>query len=736
MEQPRPFKQNSSGSFWPGNNVRALSLLLSYLVTAPSARADIDPSHVIIARDSWGIAHIHGHTDAEAVYGMIYAQAEDDFNRIEMNYLTALGRLAEAEGQGALMQDLRARLYVDPADLQQRYAASPAWLKALMNAWAAGLNRFLATHPMVKPKVLTHFEPWMALAFSEGSIGGDIENIDLAQLAAFYDPERHASSRPIDPFASLRHEPTGSNGIAIAPANTADHHALLLINPHTSFYFRAELQMSSDEGLNAYGAATWGQFFLYQGFNDRLGWMHTSSTADAVDQFSETIISRNGTPFTRSGLNLVPIAKSSVTLAYRLPAGALATKTFTILKSQHGPIVAKTGGGQWIAEAMMFKPVEALEQSYGLTKARDYAAFLKIMALQANTSNNTVYADADGHIALLLPQFIPRRDPAFDYTRPVDGADPRTAWQGILALAELPQVLDPATGWIQNTNNWPYSAAGADSPHAAGFPRTLDTEGENMRGLHAISLLSGKSGFTLGNLVAAAYDSRLPGFDRLIRRFSNPTIGRHRQIPSTPSSPRKSPCCGNGTGAGPWLRSQTSLAVTWGENLWRLAGVPAHDVNLAAYDTVLARTTPAQRLTALDQASAALAKDFGTWQIPWGEINRFQRLTDALKPEFSDARPSLPVGFTSAKWGSLASITGPRAPNVKKRYGNSGNSFVAAVEFGDPVRAVAITAGGESGNPASPHFEDQASRYTTGALREVYFTTAQLAAHTERSYHP
>jgi acyl-homoserine-lactone acylase len=724
--------------------MRLLAVLVAGFVSASAPPAQAAPDEagrlraiagtVTITRDDWGIAHIRAHTDAEAVFGMIYAQAEDDFNRIELNYLVALGRLAEADGERALMQDLRARLYGDPADLQARYRQSPAWLRALMDGWADGLNFYLATHPAVRPRVLRHFEPWMALAFSEGSIGGDIERIPLAGLAEFYNQPRHAMLE--DPFAGLRGQPTGSNGIAIAPKNTRDHHALLLINPHTSFYFRAEVQMTSDEGLNAYGAATWGQFFLYQGFNDRLGWMHTSTTADAVDQFLETIVAKDGKIFTRYGGALRPVTSSAVTLAYRLPDGRQAQRSFTVLRSVHGPIVGKAADGRWIAEAMMFRPTEALEQSYGLTKARDYQAYMKVMALQANTSNNTVYADADGHIALLLPQFLPKRDDTVDYTKPVDGADPRTDWNGLLPLDSLPHVLDPTIGWIENTNNWPYSASGKDSPVRGAYPRYLDTEGENMRGLHAIDLLTGKSDFTLESLVTAAFDPHLTGFERLIP----PLLDAYDQVP--PGDKLKADLADQIAVLRAWDRKwatgsvATSLAVYWGEALWRVAGVAARDVSLDAYSSVLARTSPAQRLAALAEASATLARDFGTWRVAWGSINRFQRLNDAIVPHFSAAAPSLPVGFTSSKWGSLASITGPHVAGVKKRYGNSGNSFVAAVEFGPHLRAVAVTAGGESGDPASRHFDDQAQRYTTGALRNVYFTPTDLAGHTERTYHP
>ena len=244
---------------------------------------------VTITRDDWGIAHVHGKTDADAVFGMIYAQAEDDFPRIEANYLTALGRTAEAEGEKAIWQDLRARLYVSDRELKAHYAASPPWLRQLMDAWADGPQ--LSISPPTRrcsPRVLTRFEPWMALSFTEGSIGGDIERIDLGELQNFYAGQaRRVASSPCR--TANRAAPTAS------PSRRRSRRAagsLLLINPHTSFFFRSEQQVTSDEGLNAYGAATWGQFFIYQGFNERAGWMHTSSGVDNVDEFAERVEQR------------------------------------------------------------------------------------------------------------------------------------------------------------------------------------------------------------------------------------------------------------------------------------------------------------------------------------------------------------------------------------------------------------------------------------------------------------
>jgi acyl-homoserine-lactone acylase len=694
-------------------------------------RLKTEAARVSIVRDDWGIAHVHGPRDADAVFGMAYAQAEDDFNRVETNYLTNLGRTAEAEGEKAIWQDLRQRLYVDPADLQAKYAASPAWLKALMDGWADGLNYYLATHPDVKPKVITHFEPWMALSFTEGSIGGDIERVSLAELQAFYGAPRTAMRD--DPLAFR--EPSGSNGIAIGPQITKDGHALLLINPHTSFFFRSELQMTSDEGLDAYGAVTWGQFFVYQGFNQHAGWMHTSSGVDVVDEFAETIQRRGGKLFYQYGKALRPVSVSTVTVAYRTAGGALANRSFTVYRTHHGPIV-RAAGDKWIAFAMMYKPVEALEQSFLRTKAGDYAAFAKAAELKANSSNNTLFADDKGEIAYLHPQFIPVRDDRFDYTRPVDGADPATDWKGLTPVEQAPHVLNPKGGWVYNTNNAPWTAAGPESPRRDAFPKYMDQAGENPRGPHAVRVLEGRADFTREALLKAAFDPYLTAFARLVPGL----VAAYDAAPA--GDPVKARLKDEVAALRAWdfrwsaASSETSLAVFWGEALWAKAAPGARAAHMSVWDYMAEKSPPQDRLAALAEASDRLTRDFGTWKTPWGEINRFQRLNDDIVQTFHDDAPSIPVPFASAQWGSLASFGARRYPGTKRYYGTSGNSFVAVVEFGPRVRAVAVTAGGESGHPQSPHFNDQAQRYAAGALREVYFYPDQLQGHTERAYRP
>jgi acyl-homoserine-lactone acylase len=700
--------------------------------TPGAARWEKQAANVTIVRDDWGIPHIHGKTDADAVFGMVYAQAEDDFNRVETNYMNAMGRLAEAEGESAIYRDLRMKLFINPDTLQAQYATSPAWLKTLMVAWADGLNFYLYKHPTVKPRVITHFEPWMALAFSEGSIGGDVEDVSIPKLQAFYGDSSATRILAAVPFHFA--EPTGSNGMAIAPSNTADHHALLLINPHTSFYFRAELQMTSDEGLNAYGASTWGQFFVYQGFNSRAGWMHTSSGADVVDEYAESVVRKGDSVYYKYGAELRPMTASTIAIPYRTATGTN-TKTFTVYRTQHGPIV-RSENGQWISVRLMQEPVKALEQSYSRTKATSYKAFRETMELHTNSSNNTIFADADGDIAYFHANHVPIRDTHFDWRKPVDGSNPATDWKGVTSVDSSPHLLNPPNGWLYNSNNWPYSAAGAYSPKKADYPAYMDVGIESPRGVHAIRVLSNKKDFTVQSLIDAAYDSYLPAFADLV-----PTL--IKAYDATPASdPLKAKVAAQIEALRSWdyrwstSSVPTTLACYWGEELGRRVHADADSEDMSIYEYMAKRTSPHEKLDALAFVSDSLTKNFGTWKMPWGDVNRFQRLTDDIVHPFDDAAPSIPVGFPSARWGSLASF-GPYAPEkTRKIYGTGGNSFVAVVEFGDSVHARAITAGGESGDTASKHFDDQALRYSTGDLREVYFYPSQLVGHTERTYHP
>jgi acyl-homoserine-lactone acylase len=694
---------------------------------------------ITIVRDDWGVPHIYGKTDADVVFGLMYAQAEDDFNRVETNFINSQGRLAEAEGEKEIWRDLRMKLFIDPADLKAKYDESPPWLKALMDSWADGLNFYLATHPNVKPRVITKFEPWMALSFSEGSIGGDIERVNLTQLEAFYGNKPEVKTARLEEIEmrSAPKEPSGSNGIAIAGANTASGKAMLLINPHTSFFFREEAHMVSEEGLNAYGALTWGQFFIYQGFNDKAGWMHTSSSVDNIDEYVEAITTKRDGSYTyRVGTEERPLIVKKIVIPYRSDTPTKQIE-FTTYRTHRGPIVRKADG-RWVSVRLMEEPMKALIQSFSRTKARNLAEYKKVMEAHTNSSNNTLYADADGNIAYLHSNFIPKRDPKFDWTKPVDGSNPATEWNGVLSFDESPNVVNPKNGWVYNTNNYPFSAAGpGNSPSQKAYPAYVDSGSENPRGVHAIKVLTGKKGLTLDTLIKdVAFDSFQPEFEIQIPLL----LKAHAAAPA--SNPLKAKTAEAIAVLKDWdyrwsaTSVPQSVATFYGDDLWTRVQAEARKANVSNYEYMRSKATSQQRLESLAAAIDKLTADFGKWQTPWGDINRFQRNDGAIVQKFDDAKPSTPVMFSSARYGSLASFGARAYPGTKKWYGTSGNSFVAVIEFGDQVKAKAVTAGGLNSLPGSKHFNDQTERYSTGNLRDVYFYRDQLKGHTEREYKP
>jgi acyl-homoserine lactone acylase PvdQ len=721
--------------------------------TADLARWKAHADNVTIFRDDFGVPHIYGKTDADAIFGLLYAQCEDDFNRVERNYIWATGRLAEVEGEEKLYSDLRARLFMTQEEAIANYEKSPEWLKKLCNAFADGVNYYLYTHPEVKPKLLTRFEPWFPMYFSEGSIGGDIERVSTRKMKVFYEEKsslgmrntdwQSVAERYTDYQSVLREEhdePRGSNGFAISGKLTASGNAMLLINPHTSFYFRPEVHVVSEEGLNAYGAVTWGQFFVYQGFNEKTGWMHTSSYTDVIDEFLEKISEENGKYFYQYGEEKRPVITLEVALKYK-DDDQMKERKFPLYRTHHGPVTHQQGD-RWVATALMWKPVEALIQSYTRTKLGGHEEFRKMMDMRTNSSNNTVYADAQGNIAYYHGNFIPKRDQQFDFSKPVDGSDPRTDWQGLHDVSECIVVVNPPNGWLQNCNSTPFTCAAENSPKPEGYPVYMRLPNENFRGIHAVRLLKERSGYTLDKLIETAYDPYLPGFEKLVPGL----------VKAWDETTKHTPPQG-GKGGDPSLAPAIEVLRNWDfrtsaesvamslayyyGTLYDEKGTDPEDFEgMERIDYFGTGSPYEERLAIFKEAVEKLSADFGKWDTPWGEINRFQRLTGDIEQPFDDSKPSLSVGLASGKWGALASYGALPYQGSKRIYGTSGNSFVAVVEFGEKLKAKSLLAGGQSGDPQSPHFFDQAQRYVDARFKDVAFYREDVEKRAVKKYKP
>ena len=762
-------------------------------------RYEAEAKEVTIIRDKWGIPHIYGKTDAAAVFGLMYSECQEDFHRVEKNYLEVLGRQAEAYGEGYLYNDVMMRLIYDSAQAIADYARSPDWMHQLLDAFADGVNYYLYKHPETKPLLLKRFEPWYALMFTDGSVSAtSTGGVRPDEVRNFYNSNNNGTSAEMIAPPTRQHalsavekmvlsdrgmsapgdegtqkggtggdgapksgpgqgklesggvqkdgqgggEPgpddreSGSNGFALSGFRTASGNTELYINPHVPFYFRMEVQLVSDEGLNTYGAVTWGQFFVYQGFNAHCGWMHTSSLADVADLYAEKVRQEgSGWVYEYEGQSK-SVTTRPFTVYYKKD-DSLKVLPVTGFYTHHGPVMASRDG-KWLSLREYNRSLNALLEAWLITKANTFDEYKKVMDLRANTTNNTVYADDQGNIAYWHGNFMPRRDTAYNWSLPVDGSIAATEWKGVHELDEIVHCYNPATGWIQNCNSTPFTLSGNSSPERSKYPAYMAPDGENFRALNAVRLLAGANDFTLDSLIAKGYDHYLMAFDVLLPPLFEAYASASDSVKKALQEPiailQK------------WDRRAaihsvaTTLAVEWGTRMMPYAPRPATPE--AASNAVgnvqaeVTHSTAAQKTSELLAVIADLRQRYGNWKMEWGDICRYQRLTGKIAETYDDKKPSLPVGLVSSAFGALPSYQSRVMPDTKKRYGYTGNSFIAAVEFGKKVKARTIVTGGESSNPASPHFSDQATMYLGGWFKEVLFYREDVLANAEKTYRP
>lgn len=716
-------------------------IMVSAFAQSPSSadvkRWEAQAKQVNIVRDIYGVPHIYGKTDADVVFGLMYSQCEENFERIERNYLEMLGRRAEMEGERLVYNDLLMRLIADSNDAKKDYLQSPLWLKKLLNAHADGINYFLYKHPEVRPVVLKKFEPWFHLMYTDGSVSAtSTGGASVEEIKQFYENGPETNSMAYHQTNEI--EERGSNGFAIAPKRSASGNAMLYINPHVPFYFRSEAQMVSEEGLNAYGAATWGQFFIYQGFNEHVGWMHTSGYTDVADLYEEKI-SKTGKGWVYEyDKKFLPVKSKSITIYYTVN-GEKQAKTFTAFYTHHGPIVAKRNG-KWLALKEYNRSMKALIQSWKTTKANNLEEYTTAMKGLSNTTNNTVYADDQGNIAYWHGNFVPKRNPGFDYSLPVDGSIAATEWQGVHPLEETVHLINPASGWMQNCNATPFTLAGESSPNKNNYPYYMAPDGQNPRGINAMRLLNNRDSITLDGLIEIGYDRYLTAFDILLppmfKAFdatSNTDSLKNKIRPAIETLRAWNKITDTSSVA-------TTLAIDWATKvnaLWPSAKTREEGTEfIGRFNAIANGVSGKKMLELLNEVVNELNAKYGYWQVRWGSINRYQRLTGKFAEVYDDNKESLAVPLSSSRWGSLPAFESRSMYSSKGRYGYSGNSFIAAVEFGKRIKAKTIVTGGHSNNPLSTHFKDQAAGFVYGKFKDVFFYKEDVFKNKEKEYRP
>jgi acyl-homoserine-lactone acylase len=688
---------------------------------------------VTIYRDSFGVPHIFGKTDASVVFGLMYAQCEDNFRQLETDLIRSLGHAAEINEKG-LVADLIYHAFEIEKLSKAEYERLSARSKALCDAFAAGLNYFLARHPQIKTQLIARFEPWQILASNRmGRISG------LSRIGLKPDELRIGTLEPAAPsgnddldldFAALnswfetKDEPLeGSNMWALAPSKSASGKAMLLINPHVGFFGggqRYEAHLHSDEGLNVYGFAILGTPYIRSGFTANLGWSHTNNYADTVDAYLETFDDPKNPLAYRWGSGYRTAIEWNDEIKVKT-ANGVETRHYRFRKTHHGPILGIRDGKEIAVRAAKLEEGGELDQRFAMNRARTFAEFKAALSRLALTGSNTIYADRAGNIYYVHGNAVPRRDPKFDWTKPVDGDKPETEWQGYHTLDELPHLIDAKSGFLQNCNSTPFLTTSEGNPRKADFPAYLAPEDDTPRAKSSRRILTEKEKFTFDEWTRAATDTTVNEAQQAIKQL----IAAWNEMPSADKAglDKLAPALKE---LGDWnhVARTDSIATT----LFLLTNERAIENGK--------NPDYKARLRLLEAVMSDLEKTFGTWRVAWGEINRLQRIDSSGEEPFSDERQSWPVAGGPGSAGIVFTYNARVEKGQKRRYGTSGNTFVSVVEFGNQPRARSVLVFGQSADPKSKHHTDQAELYAQGKFKDVRFTLKEIKADLEASYHP
>ena len=716
----------------------------------PGAAPDVEDlaGQVTIARDEWGVPHIFGPGDAAVLFGLGYAQAEDDFRQLEEDYLHALGRASHWYGERYLASDLVRAAFEVERLAREEYEREPDERRALWDAFAAGINYYIGTSG-VRPRLLTHFEPWMPFALARSIPTGDvIDGVLLGRVAedrahgalvgawvgtdgaSAGDTDRGADGAPAGGGTNAAaagagggaadRRADGSTLLAVSPSRTADGHALLLHQDAGSFSGSGppyEMMLMSDAGWHVRGHSRLGLPVPAAGHNARIAWAHIESDADAADVYEVTFDHPTDPLMYRHDGAWQTAVEWEDTLLVNSPTG-VTPRVFRFRRTLHGPVVAVHEGRALALRIARMEEGGSLQQLYDESRAASLDEFRAAVDQRA-LPGNTMYADAEGNIYYLHGGAVPVRDDALDWSAPVDGSTSRTAWTDYHSIADLPEILNPAGGWLQSTGaGFAGAAAQGDAPDPARFPRYMTTRPESPRAESARRIAGADSVWTLDNWSAASFDAWIPGVDDalplLIAEWEQ-VGGQNAQRARSLDAPVE------------MLRSWDHVADAESEAatlyiLWQ------ERLRTGAY------TGEYARFRAMEDVIAQLRRVHGSAAVAWGEVNRLQR-TSGIEADSSGERESLPFGG-APDWAGTLFVVDARASDDAERRAVSGTRWIGVTRTGPQITFRSIVPFGQSGDSASAHGFDQAALFARGELKSGLFGREEVLAAARRVYRP
>lgn len=689
---------------------------------------------VTIYRDKYGVPHVFGKTDASVVFGLMYAQAEDNFWQLEEDHINKLGRAAEVYGESRLMGDLMSRLFETNRKAQEEYKNLTPAIRSLCDAYAAGLNFYLEQNPQVKPRLITKYEPWFPLITGAPGIGG--LGITQQEIRAFF-KDLPTPQNQNNPAAEGEDLDEGSNMWAVSPKKSASGNALLFINPHVGFFGggqRYEAHLHSNQGLNISGFTMLGMPYIWTGHNEFLGWSHTNTAADSTDVYLENFNdAKNSLAYQVGDKQLTATEWSDEIIINK--QGVKETKRFTFRKNHRGPLVGiRDGKYLSVRAASMEVGSKLFAQKWAMARSRSLKEFKAAMAHRRLTGSNTIYADKQGNIFYLHGNAMPRRNTKFDWSRTVDGSNPETEWQGYHELDELPQVLNPAAGFLQNCNSTPFLTSTTDNPIKEKYPAYMAPDSDTLRSRRSRQILSEKDKFTFDEWIRASFDTHIILAETFVPELIS--LGKqHLQKNPEKAAKFSEPL----NSLGNWDYESridsvpTTLFMLYFEQLQRAN--QGRNAGRGTLEEQLKELDSEAKFVAFERVLDELQTNFGKWQIEWGEINRLQRIhTSGTQERFDDSKTSVPIPGANGQTGCVFTFGTRREIGQKRRFGVSGSSYLAVLEFGRKVKRQSLLVSGQSANPNSTHFFDQAEFYSKKQYKTAWFDLKEIKQNLERSY--